>query len=131
MTTDVDDSIDDPAYLCGRIMAVLAAIQHEALGPVGAGVVQRYYAAASSTPALVLGRLVRTAQVAHLTKKDTKPLLKHFENQMRDLWCRMKTAPPATLTLEQQTLFALGFYQQQAARYVKKDSDTTTPENQQ
>ena len=129
MKTAVDDSIDDPAYLCGRIMAVLAAIQHEALGPVGAGVVQRYYAAASSTPALVLGRLVRTAQVAHLTKKDTKPLLRHFENQMRDLWCRMKTSPPTTLTLEQQTLFALGFYQQQAARYEKKESVTTTPEN--
>ena len=46
MTVDVDDSIDCPAYLCGRIMALLAMIQEEALGNVGAGVVQRYYAAA-------------------------------------------------------------------------------------
>ena len=36
-------------------MALLAAIQEVALGDVGAGVVQRYYAAASTTPALVLG----------------------------------------------------------------------------
>lgn len=120
MKTDVDDSIDDPAYLCGRIMAVLANIQQTALGDVGAGIVQRYYAAASATPALVLGRLVRTAQIAHLPKIDGG-LRYYFESQMTQLWSRMKTSPPTTLTLEQQTLFALGFYQQQAARYAKKE----------
>ncbi len=125
MTTNVDDSIDDPAYLCGRIMAVLANVQQTALGDVGAGVVQRYYAAASATPALVLGRLVRTAQIAHLTKRKEKPILNHMEKQMQELWSRMKAAPPTTLTLEQQTLFAMGFYQQQAARYTKKE--TTEP----
>ncbi|MDD2629628.1 MAG: type I-C CRISPR-associated protein Cas8c/Csd1 [Limnochordia bacterium] len=36
---------------------------------MGAGVVQRYYASASSTPALVLGRLTRTSQY-HLDKLD-------------------------------------------------------------
>ncbi|HBJ36818.1 MAG TPA: type I-C CRISPR-associated protein Cas8c/Csd1 [Planctomycetaceae bacterium] len=124
MTTEVDDSIDDPAYLCGRIMAVLANIQQAALGDVGAGVVQRYYAAASATPALVLGRLVRTAQIAHLPKIDGG-LRHHFESQMTQLWSRMKTAPPTTLTLEQQTLFALGFYQQQATRYAKKEASVS------
>lgn len=128
MTTDVDDSIDDPAYLCGRIMAVLANIQQAALGDVGAGVVQRYYAAASATPALVLGRLVRTAQIAHLPKIDGG-LRHHFESQMTQLWSRMKTAPPTTLTLEQQTLFALGFYQQQATRYAKKEASVSAAEN--
>lgn len=120
MSVDVDDSIESPAYLCGRIMALLATIQEEALGPVGAGVVQRYYAAASATPALVLGRLVRTAQVAHLSKKESKPRLKYFDAQMTELWARMKQSPPTTLSLEEQTLFAMGFYQQQAARYQKK-----------
>ncbi len=123
MTVDVDDSIESPAYLCGRIMALLAIIQEEALGNVGAGVVQRYYAAASATPALVLGRLVRTAQVAHLTKKESKPRLKYFDSQMTELWSRMKQCPPNTLSLAEQTMFAMGFYQQQAARYQKK---TTT-----
>ncbi len=32
----------------------------------------------------------------------------------------MKQSPPSTLSLEEQTLFAMGFYQQQAARYQKK-----------
>jgi len=44
------------------------------------------------------------------------------------LWSRMKTAPPTTLTLEQQTLFALGFYQQQATRYAKKEAAVSAAE---
>lgn len=119
MSAELDPTLDSPAYLCGRVMALLASIQEKALGNVGAGVIQRYYAAASATPALVLGRLVRTAQVAHLPKIDGG--LKHyFESQLSELWSQMKSAPPTTLTLEEQTLFAMGFYQQQASRYQKK-----------
>lgn len=118
MSESVDDTLDSPAYLCGRIMSLLATIQEKALGNVGAGVVQRYYAAASATPALVLGRLVRTAQIAHLPKIDSG-LRHHLDGQLADLWNRMRTSPPTTLTLEEQTLFAMGFYQQQAARFKK------------
>lgn len=119
MSAELDPTLDSPAYLCGRVMALLASIQEKALGDVGAGVIQRYYAAASATPALVLGRLVRTAQIAHLPKIDGG-LKHHFESQLSELWSRMKSAPPTTLTLEEQTLFAMGFYQQQASRYQKK-----------
>ena len=127
MSTELDNSISDPAYLCGRMMAVLSAIQEAALGDVGAGVVQKYYAAASATPALVLGRLHRTAQVAHLpaiSKNESKKFLRnYFEDQLSDLWVRMHAAPPVTLTLEQQTLFAMGFYQQRAARFKGKEKE--------
>lgn len=102
----------DPAYHCGRLMAVLAWLQHSALGDVGAGVVQRFYAAASSTPALVLGRLTRTSQF-HLNKLE--PGLAHwYEGRLAEIWTRIKDQVPATLTLEEQTLFALGYYQQLA-----------------
>ncbi len=121
MTAELDETVDDPAYLSGRIMALLAAIQETALPNVGAGIVQRYYAAASATPALVLGRLVRTAQIAHLPKLEDG-LRHYFERQLTEIWNRMKSAPPTTLSLEKQTLFAMGYYQQQAARYLKKAS---------
>ncbi len=125
MSPRVDDSLtDEPAYLCGRIMALLDAIQHVALGDVGVGVVQRYYAAASTTPGLVLGRMIRNAQVAHFPKargdQKTKGLAIKIERQIQELMAQMTSAPPPTLDLEQQTLFALGFYQQQADRYTKK-----------
>lgn len=103
-----------PAYQCGRLMAALAALQHSALGDVGAGVVQRYYAAASTTPALVLGRLMRMAQF-HLNKLDSKGLAHWYDGRIADIWNRVRDRVPPTLSLEEQSLFALGYYHQIAA----------------
>ncbi|TKJ40969.1 type I-C CRISPR-associated protein Cas8c/Csd1 [candidate division TA06 bacterium B3_TA06] len=108
----------NPAYHCGRLMAVLARLQNAALGDVGAGVVQRYYAAASATPALVLGRLTRTSQF-HLNKLD--PGLSYwFEEKIAGIWGRIEDNLPTTLSLEEQSLFALGYYQQLADLRTKK-----------
>ena len=131
MTAELNEHETHPAYLCGRIMALLGAIQREALGDVGAGVIQRYYAAASATPALVLGRLIRTAQIAHLPKIQQEGLRCWFENQLAELWNKMSSAPPRTLTLEEQTLFAMGYYHQLAERFKKnqkqdQESDPTS-----
>lgn len=107
----------DPAYHCGRLMAMLAAVQYRALGDVGAGLIQRYYASASTTPALVLGRLTRTSQF-HLDKLD-RGLARWHEGRIADTWGRIKDSVPPTLTLEQQSLFALGYYQQIAHDRVR------------
>jgi CRISPR-associated protein Csd1 len=107
-----------PAYQCGRLMAALAALQHRALGDVGAGVVQRYYAAASTTPALVLGRLMRTAQF-HLNKLDSKGLAHWHNGRIAEIWNRIRDHVPPTLSLEEQSLFALGYYHQLAADRAK------------
>jgi CRISPR-associated protein Csd1 len=112
---ELNKDLGDPAYQCGRLMAVLAAVQREALGDVGADVIQRYYAAASATPALVFGRLIRLAQF-HLAKvKQDKPGLGWwYEDLVADISKRIGREMPATLTLEQQTMFALGYYHQLA-----------------
>ncbi len=101
------------AYQSGRLMAILANLQRAALGDVGAGVVQRYYAAASQTPALTLGRLVRNAK-NHLAKLEGG-LQFWYENRIAEVMGRIHDAIPRTLDLEQQSLFALGYYQQLAA----------------
>ena len=126
MQPHLNEDHPDPAYHCGRLLAVLAYIQYRALGDVGAGVVQRYYPAASSTPALVLGRLVRTAQF-HLHKITEKKVYVGLDNRLADIWGRIKDTVPATLTLEQQTVFALGYYHQKAYRGPQADDDATTP----
>lgn len=118
MTPHLNEGHPDAAYHCGRLMAVLAALQGRALGNVGAGVVQRYYAAASSTPALVLGRLTRTSQF-HLGKLDP-PLAHWYEQRLASIWARIDGKVPATMTLEQQSLFALGYYQQMVDLRVKQ-----------
>jgi CRISPR-associated protein Csd1 len=114
----LNESHPSPAYQCGRLMAVLAALQRAALGDVGAGLVQRYYAAASATPALVLGRLTRTSQF-HLGK--LQPGLAYwYESRIADIWARLGDGVPNTLTLEQQSLFSLGYYQQMAAMRAER-----------
>lgn len=116
MSERLNELEKNPAYISGRIMAVLAAIQRRANPDVGSGVVQRYYAAASATPALILGRLVRTAQIAHLPQIEQEGLRYWFEKLLVDLWGKLDGPPPRILTLEGQTLFAMGYYHQLAHR---------------
>ena len=100
----------EPAYQCGRLLALLASLQRAALGDVGAGVVQRYYVSASQTPGLTIGRLVSNAK-NHLNKLDGG-LAFWYEDQIAEIMGRIQNRIPATLDLEKQSLFALGYYQQ-------------------
>lgn len=122
-----DDLQEHPAYICGQVMGVLAKIQKQALPNVKAGVIERFYAAAMSTPLLVLGRLVRTAEVAHIPqiRSHSPGLAGYFQSMLTDAWTRLRAKPPTSLTLEQQTLFAIGYYHQLAVRKAKlKDGST-------
>lgn len=117
-----------PAYHCGRLLAVLARLQRTALGDVGAGVVQRYYVSASQTPGLVLGRLASNAK-NHLGKLDGG-LAYWYENLIAEVWGRIKDDIPRTLTLEEQSLFALGYYQQIAKlNYGKGEKSANSAAN--
>lgn len=116
------------AYQCGRLMAILADLQFDALGDVGAGVVQRYFAAACTTPALVFGRLLRLAQ-SHLGKAK---YARFHEEKIQEVVSRVGDELPSTLTLPEQSLFALGYYQQKArtaadraARIAAKNAEET------
>lgn len=113
----------EPAYHCGRLLAVLASLQRSALGDVGAGVVQRHYPAASQTPGLALGRLIANAR-NHLGKLEGG-LQWWYEQQIADIMSRIGDRAPRTLDLEGQGLFALGYYQQLAAQRAGKTDDET------
>ena len=117
MSTYLNKEHPEAAYQCGRLLAVLASLQRSALGDVGAGVVQRYYVAASQTPGLTIGRLMSNAK-NHLGKVSSeKPkLASWFESQLAEVMSRIKDRIPKTLDLEGQSLFALGYYQQIASR---------------
>ena len=99
------------AYHCGRLLAVIERVQYAALGRVNATVVDRYYGAASSTPAVVFGRLLRGAQ-PHLAKLEGGRRA-GLQNLLMEV-CGQITEFPKTLTLEQQALFSLGYYHQKA-----------------
>ncbi|MBX9895408.1 MAG: type I-C CRISPR-associated protein Cas8c/Csd1 [Nitrosomonas sp.] len=129
MTAYLNPDHPAPAYHCGRLLAIFANLQRAALGDVGAGVVQRYYASASQTPGLVIGRLASNAR-NHLSKLDGG-LAWRYEEQIADVMSRLGDAAPRTLDLNGQGLFALGYYQQLAKlRFGNKTTETNQGEKQ-
>ena len=122
MTAYLNKEHPEAAYQCGRLLAMLASLQRAALGDVGAGVVQRYYVAASQTPGLTLGRLIANAK-NHLNKLEGG-LAFWYEGQIAAIMSQIQDRIPTTLDLEKQSLFALGYYQQIAANRAGKNNDT-------
>lgn len=112
MSESLNPKSIDSAYLCGQLFAVFDRLQYLAQGGVNAGVIERYYASASTTPALVMGRLFRNAQF-HLAKMDEGTAVnasKDFERITKALGKEF----PKTLDPEGQGRFALGYYHQKA-----------------
>lgn len=111
------------AYHCGRLLAVLEAVQRAALPGVNATIVDRYYGAASSTPATVFGALIRGAQ-PHLAKlqRDRPGAHVNLQRKLEDVCAEIEDWPP-TLALKDQALFSLGYYHQRAhdrAEYLSR-----------
>lgn len=109
------------AYQTGRLMAVYAMIQNAALGDVGAGVVERYYTSACSSPALVMGKLATMSQY-HLSKlKGDKPgLYTNFNKILEEITVKIGSTLPKTFSLVQQSEFALGYYFQRSQSFANK-----------
>ena len=119
------------AYRCGAWVAVYASMQQFAMRDVKAGIVQRYYASACQTPALVLGQL-SIRSVPHQDKIKGS-YLKMYQEMLDEVTCDIKEIP-AMLNLEQQSYFALGYRQMTAAlnkklhelRKLKKEKETVS-----
>ncbi|HSI85906.1 MAG: type I-C CRISPR-associated protein Cas8c/Csd1 [Candidatus Methylacidiphilales bacterium] len=112
MTDQLKADSTDAAYNCGQLFAVFAQLQYLAQGEVNAGVIERFYASASVTPSLVMGRLFRNAQ-NHISKlSDGRSV--NIEKEFESLSQKIGTSFPETLDLEGQGRFALGYYHQKA-----------------
>lgn len=103
----------NPAYHCGGQMAVYAAIQHAAMPDVNTGIVQRYYASAIQMPAMVMGQLSHRS-THHLNKMGNQWLAGEYQKLLAELNVALGNTVPVTLTLEEQSYFALGYYQMSA-----------------
>ncbi len=105
----------EPAYLCGRLLRVIESIQYEAQGKTNTTVVGRFYGSASSAPASVFGILLQRAQ-ANLEKlrKEKEGAYKSLQTKIGSITYPDLKSFPKMLNLEQQGLFALGYYHQRA-----------------
>jgi CRISPR-associated protein Csd1 len=109
-----------PAYQLGRLFALLAGVQRKAIGQnINAGVRDKYYGAASATPAVVFPLLLRNAQ-NHISKANAYG----YDKLIRDVLEHIDNEFPPHLDLQAQGLFALGYYHQRAEKSVKADEET-------
>ena len=101
-------------YQCGRLLALLQHAQRSALSNHNTSIVNRFYGAASTAPALVMGRLLRAAQ-PYLAKlhSHAPAAATALQNTLSDILDNL-TAFPRLLNLKDQAYFALGYYHQRA-----------------
>ncbi|HUB16097.1 MAG TPA: type I-C CRISPR-associated protein Cas8c/Csd1 [Acetobacteraceae bacterium] len=130
-TVSLDPDEPDPAYRLGRLFAVLEWIQEAAVGPK-AGIAERYWGAASTTPAYVFSNLLELA-VHHLAKLDDmlgwRPGF--AANRRKDIAAIVAGLPPklpARLIAIDQGSFAIGYWHQKANR-SQGDAASTTDGN--
>ncbi|MCW8125117.1 type I-C CRISPR-associated protein Cas8c/Csd1 [Microbulbifer halophilus] len=123
MSLDTDNP--DPGYLLGRLFAALENIQQSALGrDINATIRDRYYGAASATPASVFPVLVRNAQ-NHLSRlrKDNRGAAVNLEKDVNEIVDKLPASFPKSLRIEAQGRFAIGYYHQNKARFDGQKSN--------
>ena len=107
----------EPAYRLGRLFALLEKVQKDATNPTTT-IRDRYFGAASATPAAVFPQLLRLSQ-HHISKAEyggyTDKLIGEVADGINEL--------PKHLSLEEQGLFTLGYYHQRNALYRKGEKE--------
>ena len=114
----LDRDADHPAYLLGRLFAVYESVQRAALGQVNATIKDRYYGAASATPASVFPLLERgsAAHLASLRKGNKGGLAHWFDREIDEILAKIDAAFPGSFRLEDQGRFAIGYHHQRNSR---------------
>ena len=114
----------NPGYRLGRLFAVYESLQRAALGRVNATIKDRYFGAASATPASVFPLLERNSanHLASLRKGEKGGLAYWFDGEIDEILAGMDTAFPRSLRLEDQGRFAIGYHHQRETRR-KADSE--------
>ena len=119
----LDTARTDPAYRLGRLFSALEKTQEEALPGINATIRDRYYGAVSAAPGSVVPRLLRTYQ-HHLAKLYPGAKVNR-ERLVQEIMSGLDHIPK-TLSLEGQSLFAIGYYHQRQDFFIRKSDDKST-----
>ncbi len=108
------------AYICGQIFAKLESIQYAALGDRNAGIREKYFTYAMTSPAAAFGRLFNLHS-KHFTKlKSEKPGLAITLDKELQVLCKDIDIQkfPQLFLLEEQGQFAIGYYHQKQTQFA-------------
>lgn len=134
LTMALDKSNSNPAYLAGRLFALLERIQEKAIPGVKANITDRYFRTASATPGIIFGRLLQLSAF-HLSKikKEHGGLGFYFDRQIQEV---LELLPGGQATFDkffspdQQSIFAVGYYHQKAYRDQKAEAEANEEEQE-
>lgn len=114
------------AYQLGRLFAALERIQGIAQPGINSTIRERYYGAASSTPASVFAILLRLKN-HHIAKFEGTGMKIWAERLLAEIFGRFDNFP-RQLALQDQGLFAIGYYHQQQDFFTAKTPEAPTSE---
>lgn len=121
ITMALNEQSTSVPYHLGRLFACLEKTQTSALGQgINATIRDRFWGAASSTPATVFPRLLSLSQ-HHISKDEEWGRNNDFKIQ--EVMNALPEKFPNRLSLEEQGMFALGYYHQRQDLYSKKTSN--------
>lgn len=113
----LDKESTNTAYRLGRLFAALEKAQQDAVPGANTTIKDRYYGSASATPGSVFPQLIRMAQ-HHIQKAEygrrTDKIIEEIVSEIKEF--------PAHLSLDDQGMFAIGYYHQRQAFYTKTEN---------
>lgn len=135
ITVSYDPNRQDIGYVLGALFATLEKVQEDSSeSKINATIKDRYYGSASSTPLTVFATLIKLSQ-HHLSKiSKSKPnSAVYFNKELGEIMNKIDKFP-SHLNMEQQGLFAIGYYQKRQDFFIKKEdrqsADTETNTNE-
>ncbi len=120
MALDIENT--NPAYRLGRLFAVLEKIQEEANPGINATIRDRYYGAASSNPVSVFPTPLLKLKNHHLSKLESLGRKIYFEELIGEIMWKVLDFP-ASMNLQDQGRFAVGYYHQRQYLFTKKPKE--------
>ena len=124
ITMSLDKENKNPAYLCGRLFAVLEQIQQEASTSkekLNRTIKDVYFSSASSRPALIMPRLIDLSKF-HLSKLSEGRAI-YFSKLINEIMDNIEDNLPANLSLIDKGNFQVGYFHQNSYFFTKKDKN--------
>ncbi len=126
LTVALNEQSTQPAYVLGRLFAVLEKVQQEAIGNVNASIKDRYFTSACAAPASVFPILLRLSQ-HHIAKAEYGYASERRMQEILDLLDVQHNPIPARLTLDEQGVFILGYYHQRKMLWTARPKNSSEP----
>ncbi|MFJ8856096.1 type I-C CRISPR-associated protein Cas8c/Csd1 [Streptomyces sp. NPDC102437] len=109
----LDKNSTDPAYLCGRLFAVLESVQEEALPDIKTTLRDKFFSAAVAAPSITLRRLFADSGAHFKRLRRDKPAARNaLEKRLFEIYSKVSDDLPGHLTDVQQGRFIIGYSHQ-------------------